>query len=53
MGKYTINYTRDDNIILMRKLFLEVYLNKHLTENPDIKEKLEKDFQHLVKEEGI
>lgn len=50
MGKYTINFTRDDKIILMRRQFLQAYLDKHLSDNPEIKKKLEKDFQQLVKE---
>ena len=50
MGKYTINYTDDDKVMLMRKQFLQAYLDKHLTDNPEIKTKLESDFQQIVKE---
>ena len=53
MSKYTVNYTREDNIYLLRKEFLEAYLEKHLNDNPDIKRQLEDDFQQLVKEEEV
>ena len=53
MGKYTINYTRADKIMLLRKQFLQAYLDKHLADNPEIKNKLENNFQQLVKENSI
>jgi len=50
MGKYTINFTADDKIMLMRKQFLQAYLDKHLDDNPAIKTKLETGFQQIIKE---
>lgn len=50
MEKYTINFTKEDKIQLMRSQFLDAYLKKHLKDNPDIKDKLEEQFQELIKE---
>jgi len=51
--KYTINYTHEDEIYILRKMFLEAFLHDHLEKHPDVKESLEVKFKQLVKEEGV
>ena len=50
INKYTINFTREDRIRMVRDEFIRMYINKHLDDNPVIKKSLEEKFQQLIDE---
>jgi hypothetical protein len=50
VNKYTINFTREDRIMNLRRVFIDMYIKKHLKDNPQVKKSLEDKFQQLVEE---
>lgn len=50
INKYTINFTREDRIRMIRNDFIKMYIDKHLADNPAIKKSLEDKFQQLIEE---
>lgn len=50
INKYTINFTREDRIRMIRDKFIRMYIDKHLADNPVIKKSLEDKFQQLIDE---
>lgn len=50
INKYTINFTREDRIRMIRDDFIKMYIDNHLANHPVIKKSLEEKFQQLVDE---
>lgn len=53
MNRHTVNYTHDEMIAYHRNIFLRAYLDKHLSDRPEIKNMLENKFQKYIEEIGL